>query len=95
MKQNPSPAAQGQTGREPLQGAEGWQTSRISCEVQLLPMTAGEAEELGFRGGGARLGTTPSRLLTLPQALPPGPAVCFEARTLRLERGPSSLLASP
>lgn len=30
VEQNPSPAAQGQTGREPLQGAEGWQTGQVS-----------------------------------------------------------------
>lgn len=34
-----------------------------------------------------------SHLLTLPQALPPGMAVCFEARILRVEWGPSSQLA--
>lgn len=83
MKQNPSPAAQGQTGREPLQGAEGWQTSRISCEVQLLPMTAGEAERRRVSEAEGHF-LVPHCLLTLPRALLPGTAVCFEARTPRL-----------
>ena len=56
-------------------------------------MTAGEAERRWVSEAEGHV-LVPHCLLTLPQALLPVTAVCFEARTLRLEWGPSSLLVS-